>query len=182
MHKTVVLNVVGLSKSLIGDATPTISAFLNDGHIKQLNPVLPAVTCAVQSSMLTGVLPNVHGIVGNGWFNREQQEVQFWKQSNKLVQAEKVWETAKQSDSSFTCANMFWWYNMYSSADLSVTPRPIYKADGRKIPDIYTNPADLRVSLQRDLGRFPLFNFWGPMSNINSSKWIADASKIVHEQ
>ncbi|MCA9429292.1 MAG: alkaline phosphatase family protein, partial [Candidatus Omnitrophica bacterium] len=80
-----------------------------------------------------------------------------------------------------TCSKMFWWYNMYSSADLSVTPRPIYKADGRKLPDCYSHPSELRDRLQAELGTFPLFKFWGPAASIESSKWIAEASMKVHE-
>src|SRR5690606_38428522 len=131
--------------------------------------------------LLTGLLPREHGIVGNGWYNREQAEVQFWKQSNHLVKGEKVWETAKQRDSAITCAKIFWWYNMYSTDDYSVTPRPIYKADGRKLPDVYSHPSDLRTRLQEELGTFPLFQFWGPGSNIASSKWIAESAKKVYQ-
>ncbi len=181
-----VLNVVGLSASLLPYA-PTLRGFAESHGQTRLRPVLPAVTCSVQSSMLTGLPVDQHGVVGNGWFNREQQEVQFWKQSNRLVRGEKAWETARQLAEQrghrFTCANLFWWFNMYSSADVSVTPRPQYHADGRKTPDIYTRPASLRDELQRDpphgLGRFPLFNFWGPMSDIRSSKWIAEATMRV---
>lgn len=171
-----ILNVVGLSGSLLKHA-PKISA-LGEGAGGQatLTPVLPAVTCSVQSSMLTGQPVSSHGIVGNGWFNDEQQEVQFWKQSNKLVQGDKVWDIAKRHDPSVTCLNSFWWYNMYSSVDYSITPRPQYKADGRKIPDCYTHPASLREELQNKLGQFPLFKFWGPMAGIESTRWIADAT------
>ncbi len=180
-HPTAVINVVGLTPSLMGEATPNLNRFLAAHSSQRIQPVLPAVTCSVQSSMLTGLPPSGHGIVGNGWYNREVAEVQFWKQSNRLVGGEKVWETAKNRDPSVTCANLFWWYNMYSSADYSVTPRPIYKADGRKLPDVYSSPSDLRDRLQAELGTFPLFNFWGPASSIESSKWIAEASMKVHE-
>jgi predicted AlkP superfamily pyrophosphatase or phosphodiesterase len=117
--------------------------------------------------------------VGNGWFNHEQQEIQFWKQSNRLVHGEKVWETARRRDPSVTCAKLFWWYNMYSSADVSITPRPQYRADGRKVPDCYSEPPELRDRLQAELGPFPLFNFWGPTSNLSSSRWIVEATKRV---
>ncbi len=90
-----------------------------------------------------------------------------------------MWEAAKRRDPSFTCAKMFWWYNMYSTADVSATPRPIYRADGRKIPDCYTEPPELRYELTKRFGRFPLFHFWGPMADITSSKWIADATRHV---
>jgi hypothetical protein len=74
---------------------------------------------------------------------------------------------------------MFWWYNMYSSADWGVTPRPMYPADGRKIPDCYAAPAKLRDELTERFGRFPLFTFWGPATDISSSRWIADATLYV---
>ncbi len=84
-------------------------------------------------------------------------------------------------DPSFTCANMFWWYNMYSSVDYSVTPRPQYRANGLKIPDCYSHPPELRDQLQEELGTFPLFDFWGPKTSIKSSQWIADAVKSVQK-
>ncbi|MBA2540725.1 MAG: alkaline phosphatase family protein, partial [Deltaproteobacteria bacterium] len=114
-----------------------------------------------------------HGIVGNGWYYRELAEVALWKQANQLVSGDKIWDEAKRRDASFTCAKLFWWFNMYSTADLAVTPRPMYPADGRKLPDIHTHPAALRDQLQTDLGQFPLFDFWGPRAGITSSKWIA---------
>ncbi len=179
---TAVLNIVALSASLIGEHTPRIAAFAEKGRVQRLTPVLPAVTCSVQSSMLTGLPPREHGIVGNGWYDRGLCEVHFWKQSNHLVSGEKVWETARRRDPAVTCANMFWWFNMYSSADFSVTPRPQYRADGRKIPDCYSRPAELRDFLQHSLGPFPLFKFWGPGASIESSQWIADATRLVHDR
>ena len=182
MKKTVVLNVVGLSRRVIGEHTPFIKSFLEAGNSAVISPVLPAVTCSAQSTYLTGKWPSEHGIVGNGWYFREECEVKFWRQSNKLVQADKLWDRLKLRDSAFSCANLFWWYNMYSSVDYSVTPRPNYLADGRKIPDVYTYPAELRDSLQQELGQFPLFHFWGPKASIKSSRWIADAAIQVDER
>ena len=182
MQKTVVINIVGLTPSLIGAHTPRLRMFVKGRRIASINPSLPAVTCTVQSTYLTGLHPNQHGIVGNGWYFRDECEIKFWRQSNKLVAGEKVWETAKKLDPSFTCANICWWYNMYSSADYSVTPRPMYPADGRKIPDCYTHPPELRDSLQRLLGPFPLFQFWGPATSIHASRWIAEAAIQLDQQ
>jgi predicted AlkP superfamily pyrophosphatase or phosphodiesterase len=95
------------------------------------------------------------------------------------VHGEKVWETARRRDPSLTCAKLFWWFNMYSSADFSVTPRPIYPADGRKIPDIYSQPADLRDRLTAEIGPFPFFSFWGPAAGRKSSEWIAESALAV---
>ena len=176
MNKTVVIDIVGLSSSLIGEYTPFLKKYIESNALTTINPMLPAVTTSVQSTYVTGKLPDEHGIVGNGWYDRMDCEVKFWKQSNKLVFGEKIWERAKKQDPNFTFANMFWWYNMYSTADYAVTPRPNYLADGRKLPDCYSVPAELRDELQQQLGQFPLFQFWGPGANIKSTQWIADAS------
>ena len=176
MRKTVLINVVGLTPKLLGSNTPHLSAWAKQGKTATIRAVTPAVTCSAQATYLTGRYPDQHGIVGNGWYFRDECEIKFWRQSNRLVQAPKVWEVARRLDPSFTCANLFWWYNMHSSADYSMTPRPMYPADGRKIPDIHTRPADLRSEIQNRLGRFPLFDFWGPRTSIRSSRWIADAA------
>ncbi|MDF5727401.1 MAG: alkaline phosphatase family protein [Rhizonema sp. PD38] len=182
MHKTVVLNVVGLTPSLLGKHTPLLSRWATRGKSVPISPVLPAVTCSVQATYLTGKMPTEHGIVANGWYFRDECEIKFWRQSNKLIQAPKIWDMARELNPSFTCANLFWWYNMYSTVDYAVTPRPMYPADGRKIPDIYTQPQEWRSHLQTELGQFPLFNFWGPNTSIRCSQWIADSAKWVEEQ
>ncbi len=179
MHKTVVLNVVGLTPALIGKHTPRLKAFADAGASAPIGHVLPAVTTTVQSTYLTGKMPTDHGAVANGWYFRDESEVKFWRQSNRLVQAEKVWDVARRQDPTFTVANCFWWYAMYSTADYTVTPRPMYPANGLKLPDVWTHPASLRDELQRDLGQFPLFSFWGPATSIKATQWIADSAIAV---
>ena len=180
-QKTVVLNVVGLTRALLS-RMPALARWVAAGAIASIRPAFPAVTSTAQADYLTGTYPERHGIVGNGWYSREDCEVRFWKQANPLVQAPKVWETARAREASVTVANMFWWFNMYSTVDYAVTPRPMYPADGRKIPDVHTNPGTLRGDLQTALGAFPLFEFWGPRTSIRCSEWIANASKIVEEK
>lgn len=182
MKKTVVIDVVGLTPELIGSHTPRIREFMQRGKLSTVEAAVPAVTTTAQSTYLTGVPPREHGIVGNGWYFQDEAEIKFWRQSNKLVQHRKLWEDLRDEDPSFTVANMFWWYNMYSSVDIAVTPRPMYPADGLKLPDIYTQPLDLRFELQEKLGAFPLFEFWGPNSSINSTQWIADATIDVDKR
>jgi predicted AlkP superfamily pyrophosphatase or phosphodiesterase len=182
MRKSAVLNVVGLTSDLLGPHTPFLDRWSRAGAVTTICPVVPAVTCTAQATYFMGTMPDRHGIVANGWYFRDECEVRFWRQSNHLVQAPSLWDIARAQDPSFTCANLFGWYNMYSSADYSVTPRPMYPADGRKIPDVYTRPATLRNDLQAALGTFPLFQFWGPATSIRSTRWIADAAKIVDEQ
>ncbi len=176
MNPTLVILAVGLTPSLVGDFTPNLKKLGAKGAIRPLATVVPAVTCTVQSTLLTGAMPSGHGAVANGWYFRDLAEVWLWRQSNKLVGGEKIWEAAKARDRSFTCAKMFWWYNMYADVDWSATPRPQYPADGRKIPDHYTFPPDLHDELDAKLGRVPLFKFWGPLADITSTRWIADAT------
>lgn len=181
MPRTAVINIVGLTSDLITNDTPFLQHYIKQAVVLPITPVLPAVTTTVQTTYLTGKLPCEHGIVGNGWYSRTDAEVKFWKQSNHLIDCEKVWDVARQRNKQFTVANSFWWYNMYSNVDYSITPRPMYPADGRKIPDVYTQPAHLRDMLQDELGQFPLFKFWGPATSIESSKWIVEAAMKVED-
>ncbi len=181
MHRTVVLDVVGLTSELLGEHTPHLAKLAREGAARPIETVTPAVTCTVQSTFLTGALPREHGAVANGWYYRDLAEVWLWRQSNALVGGEKLWDAARRRDGAFTCAQLFWWFNMYGTADYSVTPRPIYPADGSKIPDIYTEPDSLRDELNRKLGAFPLFNFWGPAADIRSSRWIGACAKHVFD-
>jgi predicted AlkP superfamily pyrophosphatase or phosphodiesterase len=176
-----VIDIVGLTPSMLGSDTPNLDRLAGKGFAAPLEPVLPAVTCTAQASILTGTLPRDHGIVANGWYYRDLAEVMFWRQANQLVHGEKVWETARLSRPELRCAKLFWWYNMYSSADLSVTLRPMYPADGRKIPALYSHPSALHEGLEEELGPFPMFDFWGPRAGLPSSQWIADAAAIVFE-
>ncbi len=180
MTPTLVLDVVGLTPGLLAHA-PHLKALADGGAMRPLTTVLPAVTTTVQSTMLTGASPSEHGIVGNGWYFRDLSEIWLWRQSNKLVGGEKVWDAARRRDPSFTCAKLFWWYNMYADVDFAVTPRPMYLADGRKLPDIHTHPSGLRDELQAALGPFPLFRFWGPGADIASSRWISESALHVLE-
>lgn len=182
MKPVVVVDVVGLSARLLGDATPNLVELGKRGARAPMTTVLPAVTCSAQATMLTGLLPERHGAVGNGWFARDTAEIALWRQSNALVDGEKVYEIAKRRDRSFTCAKIFWWWNLGAAVDWSVTPRPFYPADGRKIPAIYAAPHAYGQKLEADLGAFPFFDFWGPRSGLPSSRWLADAAIRTLEQ
>lgn len=190
MTRLAVINVVGLTDALIGSATPELLAFRSRNAWRAVRPAFPAVTCTAQANYLTGRRPETHGIVANGWYQRELAEVHFWKQSNHLVQGPKIWDELRQAIPGFTCAQLFWWFNMYAGVDWSITPRPMYPADGRKVFDIYTSPFSLRPEIKRDLGEFPFPTFWGPAAGKQSpagapdaaSRWIAEAARWVENK
>ncbi|MBL9189167.1 MAG: alkaline phosphatase family protein [Opitutaceae bacterium] len=181
-ERTAILNVVGLTPRLLGPHTPRLAQAAQAGGMIRVQPVLPAVTCTAQSTYLTGLPPSGHGAVANGWFDRELAEHHFWKQSNRLVRGEKLWETCRAARPGFTCAKLFWWYNMHSTADWSITPRPMYPADGRKVFDVASHPLSIRDAIKRDLGPFPFPAFWGPMAGIASSEWIAKSAEWIEEK
>jgi predicted AlkP superfamily pyrophosphatase or phosphodiesterase len=182
MSRTVVLDIVGLTPEFLDSRMPRLTEWAAKRRVSTITPALPAVTCTAQATFYTGELPARHGIVANGWYFRDDCEIHFWRQSNKLMQAPTLWDVARRHDPQFTFANLFGWFNMYSTADISITPRPMYPADGRKVPDVYTEPAGLRTEIQQKLGTFPLFEFWGPRASINSTRWIAESAKYVEER
>jgi predicted AlkP superfamily pyrophosphatase or phosphodiesterase len=173
MKPVLVVDVVGLTPRLVGAHTPNLRALPT---CMPMHDILPAVTCSAQATLLTGLLPRDHGAVGNGWYTRDIAEIALWRQSNALVSGEKIYETAKRRDPGFTCAKIFWWWNLGAAVDWSITPRPFYPADGRKIPAVYGAPGEFAERLESELGPFPFFDFWGPKSGLPSSRWIADAA------
>ncbi|MCG5219349.1 nucleotide pyrophosphatase/phosphodiesterase family protein [Streptosporangium sp. KLBMP 9127] len=183
MTSLLVLDVVGLTPRLL-EHMPRLRRVADGGFQASLGTVLPAVTCSVQSTFLTGELPSGHGVVGNGWYFRELGEVLLWRQHNALVGGEKVWESARRARPGYTVANVCWWYAMGAEVDWNVTPRPVYHADGRKDPDCYTDPPQLHDELTEALGTFPLFSYWGPGAGISSSTWICRAARrlLTHHE
>ena len=182
MSPLVLLNVVGLTQRLLPLA-PRLHALAESGWSVTLNEVIPAVTCTAQATMLTGRSPEEHGIVGNGWLCRDTGEVRFWQQSNRLLQAEPIYATARrraqQRGRSFKCAKLFWWFNQGAAVDISVTPKPHYGADGNKVFSITGRPEGLTDRLERELGPFPFHTFWGPMAGLPCTQWIARCAAAV---
>ncbi|MDQ4112171.1 MAG: alkaline phosphatase family protein, partial [Actinomycetota bacterium] len=176
--KLLVIDVVGMTPELLRHM-PRVRQVGESGFTAELGTVLPAVTCSVQSTFLTGTLPRDHGIVGNGWYFRDVGEVLLWRQHNALVQGEKLWDVVRRRRPGAKVANLCWWYAMGADVDTTVTPRPAYHADGKKSPDCWTWPPELHDTLTAELGPFPLFTYWGPTASIKSSAWIVAAARKV---
>lgn len=184
-RRIAILNVVGLTARHLGPDTPFLREFSRreENRTITVTPTIPAVTSTMQASFLTGKSPGEHGIVSNMWYDRDYAEHRCWKQSNHLVKGRKIWEQIRdEHDPDFTCAKVFWWNNMYSTADYQITPRPIYCANGKKVFDIQTWPMDLRKRIKRKLGKFPFPAFWGPAAGIDSSDWIAKSAIWFEEK
>ncbi|MCI0651087.1 MAG: alkaline phosphatase family protein [Planctomycetes bacterium] len=176
--KLLVIDAVGLRPRDL-ELAPRIAGVARGGFAVPLETVFPAVTSTVQATVLTGRLPREHGVVANGWYFRDLAQVFFWRQSNRLIEGSKFYETAAARDPAFRCAKLFWWFNMYAAVAYSVTPRPEYHADGLKKPGLYSEPPSLAIDLERSLGEFPLYRFWGPSADLRSTQWIRDAALHV---
>jgi len=183
MARLAVINVVGLSPRLLDSGRmPRLAKLAATGQLRSIRPTFPAVTCTAQSAYLTGQRPREHGIVANGWHDRDLGEHQFWKQSNRMVQGQKIWHSLREMKPAATVAQLFWWFNMHADVDWSITPRPLYPADGRKVFDIHTQPMNLREELKAALGPFPFPQFWGPAAGRGSSDWIAASARFIEEK
>ncbi|MBX3465001.1 MAG: alkaline phosphatase family protein [Planctomycetes bacterium] len=175
--KLLVVIAVGLRPKDLAHA-PVLRGLGEHGFAAPLDTVFPAVTCSVQATFLTGLLPSGHGAVGNGWYFRDLAQVMFWRQQNQLVHGEKLYQAAARRGA--RTAKLFWWWNMHApDVAWSVTPRPEYHADGLKKPGLYSEPPLLQRELQDELGPFPLFDFWGPKAGIASTRWIAASALSV---
>ena len=180
------INAVGLTGRLLAMA-PRLSALAGAGWCRPLREVVPAVTCTAQASLLTGLPPDGHGIVGNGWLFRETREVRFWQQSNALIQAEPLYVTAKKRAAaqgrSCRVAKLFWWFNQGAAVDYSLTPKPYYGADGNKAFGVAGFPASLMERVESGPA-FPFHSFWGPSAGLACTPWIADraADVLRHER
>jgi predicted AlkP superfamily pyrophosphatase or phosphodiesterase len=172
----VLINAVGLTPRLLAHA-PRLHALSKKGWAAPMRDVVPAVTMSAQATMLTGEPVERHGVVGNGWLFRDTGEVRFWQQSNRLIQAEPLYATARrragQRGRPFKCAKLFWWFNQGADVDVSVTPKPHYGIDGNKVFGITGTPDGYTDRLERSLGRFPFHTFWGPMAGLPCTQWIA---------
>jgi predicted AlkP superfamily pyrophosphatase or phosphodiesterase len=186
MQPLVLIDTVALTTRHLPLA-PRLHALAKAGWSLPIQETLPAVTCTAQATMLTGQTPARHGIVGNGWLFRDTMEIRFWQQSNRLIQAEPVYATARalaaKRGRPFRCAKLFWWFNQGAPVDISVTPKPHYGADGNKAFDILSTPPMWAERLKKTLGPFPFAAFWGPMAGLASTEWIAQcAAEIVRSE
>ncbi|HXD87747.1 MAG TPA: alkaline phosphatase family protein [Urbifossiella sp.] len=182
MQPVVLINAVGLTPRLLAHA-PRLRAIAAAGWQADMPETHPAVTCTAQATLLTGKLPAEHGVVANGWLFRDTNEIRFWQQCNRLIQAEPFYETArrraKERGRSFTSAKLFWWFNQGAAVDFSITPKPHYAVDGNKAFGIAGTPSGLAAELEERLGSFPFPSFWGPMAGVKSTRWIAAAAHHV---
>jgi len=153
---------------------PRLKALADAGSSRDLVPSFPSVTSPVQANMLTGQLPNRHGLIGNGFLHRERGVVELWVGRSGLFQCATIWN--RLAARGITSAAWMTQNIRDAAADFIVAPEPIHHADGRMDLWCYSKPEGLYQRLLTDLGHFPLMNYWGPMAGIKSTEWIVNAA------
>ncbi|NOT01311.1 MAG: alkaline phosphatase family protein [Phycisphaerales bacterium] len=171
------LSIPGLRLVDVADAgnAPTLHRWASGGVLAELAPSFPCVTSTVQASTWTGVGPHDHGVIANGFYHRDRRQVEFWVGRNDIIQAPQIWDAVARAG--LTSAVWHAQNIKDAAADFIVTPEPIHQPDGTTKLWCYSKPDGLYQRLLDELGHFPLQHYWGPLANIESSRWILNAAQ-----
>lgn len=164
------------------ECTPTLHGWANAGHVAELTPTFPCVTSPVQASMLTGCPPREHGVIANGFYHRDRDEVEFWVAPNSVVRGEFIWDALRRADATLTSAVWHAQNIKGASAEFIITPAPIHEPDGTMKLWCYSKPDGLYAEMLPELGHFPLQHYWGPLANIQSTRWILSGARWLIER
>jgi predicted AlkP superfamily pyrophosphatase or phosphodiesterase len=142
---------------------------------ERVRTVFPAVTCTVQASFRTALPPGAHGMVANGFIDKCLHRAMFWEQSSDLYEGERIWAEFRRCGG--TVGQVCWQQSLGLDADLVLSPAPIHKHHGGMIQDCYSRPGDLYRRLCAKLGKsFNLRDYWGPLTSLRATDWIAAAT------
>jgi hypothetical protein len=106
----------------------------------------------------------------------------MWTAGNEVILQPQIWDVIPKIDSSLKTAAWFPMLSKRCHADFICMPAPIHRPDGSEELWCYSKPQDFYGELLSKLGHFPLHHFWGPLANINSSKWICDSAVAAAEK
>ena len=177
------LSVAGLRPTDVDKiTTPTLYDWASRGTLAEVAPSFPCVTSCVQASMWTGLPPGQHGVIGNGFFHRYRHEVEFWVAHNDVIAGEQIWDAIHGRRPGFTSAVWHAQNIKGAGADFIVTPAPIHEPDGKTKLWCYSKPDGLYQELLDEMGHFPLQHYWGPLANIESTRWILNAAHWLNER
>jgi hypothetical protein len=174
----ILLTIPGLREKDVA-AMPRLREMTATGQCATLAPSFPCVTCPVQANMTTGRLPSAHGVVANGFYWREKQQVEMWTSPNECIDSPQLWDLLSHVEGAVTSAVWFAMHSAGAEADFICTPKPIHNPDGSESLWCYTRPIEFYGELRDELGHFPLQHFWGPMANIRSTAWIVQSAAVA---
>ena len=169
------LSVPGLRAADV-QQMPNLQALVASGDQAVLTPGFPCVTWPAQADMLCGCRPDEHGVVANGFYWRDSQQIEMWTAWNEKIERPQIWDVLHQRDPQLSSAVWFPMLSKGCGADYVCMPAPIHNPDGSESLWCYTKPTELYGDLRDAHGHFPLQHFWGPLANIKSTAWIADSA------
>jgi hypothetical protein len=177
----ILLSVPGLRKQDLA-LMPNLSELVSKGDCADLVPSFPGVTCTVQANMTTGLMPNEHGVIANGFFYRDTNQIEMWISPNSCIQKPQLWDLIHKHNPNLTAAAWFGLHTIGAGADVICWPAPKHNPDGTESIWCYSKPEPLYPELMKKLGHFPLHHFWGPFANIKSTEWIVNSAIIAAEK
>lgn len=177
------LSVPGLRPTDVVDRAlaPTLHGWAAEGALAQLTPSFPCLTSPVQASTWTGVGPGQHGVIANGFYQRDRNAVELWVGRNDVIQGEQIWDVIA-STGELTSAVWHAQNIKDAAADYIITPEPIHQPDGTTKLWCYSKPEGLYERVIDSVGHFPLQHYWGPLANIESTRWIIAAAEWLIER
>jgi predicted AlkP superfamily pyrophosphatase or phosphodiesterase len=181
-RKMLIVDVAALSPTEVTDRTPNLRALAAKGGLYPLREPFPSLTCPSHATLVTGSLPNSHGMIGNCLYSREYAKLFNWNRSGHLVSGTPLWEAARARDPKVTTANLFVRHCADSTCEIRVTERPVYWTSGKKQFEFFAEPRTLHAELVDKLGPFPFPKFWGPLAGLGSSEWIIGAALQIMER
>ncbi len=138
-NHVVLLSVPGLrEKDLRG--MKNLGSLLGEGEVAELVPGFPCVTCPVQAAMTTGRRPRDHGVVGNGFYWRDERRVEMWTSPNDCIERPQIWDSLGRDCPGTTSAVWFPLHSKGCGANFVCTPAPIHNPDGSESLWCYTQP------------------------------------------
>ena len=182
MPKPVILLSIPALREKDVAVMPKLRNLTAGGEIAELTPSFPCVTCPVQANMTTGKRPAEHGVVANGFYWRDRRQVEMWTAPNDCIEQPQIWDLLSHHCGGLSSAVWFPMHSKGCEADYVCTPAPIHNPDGSESLWCYTRPMELYGQLRDELGHFPLMNYWGPLTNVKATAWIADSAVIAARQ
>ena len=138
----VFLSIPGLRAADL-EQMPNLCRLMAAGEQSELVASFPAVTWPVQANMLTGKLPSEHGVIANGFYWREQQQVEMWTAWNEKINAPQIWDRLREEQPGCSSAVWFPMLSKGCGADYICMPAPVHNPDGSESLWCYTKPQEL---------------------------------------
>ncbi len=174
-RRLLVAQAAGLGWDFLRRNRSCLGPALDDLRFAPLDSSFPAVTCTAQATFRTAGTPARHGIVANGWLDRQTGRTLFWEQSARLVEGPRIWDGLRARGG--RVALLFWQQSLGERADIVLSPAPVHRHGGGMVEDCYSDPPGLHARLRRRLrAPFRLRHYWGPFASARSSRWIARAA------